>query len=410
MKKMRCSLWLLASFAMVLMVGNVKAQSIDIGALPASQFCAGDSITITFTAAGNFGHKNAFTLQLSDPSGGFQAGFRNIGSIIDSLSGLHSISTIIPSDIPSSMHYRFRMIAAVPYTAGPDNGSDLAIGSKPSIGFSANPSNPFVGDHIQFNLGSGFNLFTASWNFGSDATPPVAVGLGTQNVVYQSGGAKNITVTVTSSSGCSTTESFILQVLGCMPAIPKDAFVVNDGLMDGGGSSTYWVNPGVTFHSGGSCTIFAEPGSTITSGGSCTIYLKTGASYLASGSGSNIIIYADGASIPSGFSIAYKCASLDFDYKNAPPNAAHPLLVKGYLADSQIRLSPNPTTGVVSIQDAPSNDLNVTVLNLLGETVMELKSFHSTNFTLDLSKLVPGMYYIRISSANSVVTKMVVRE
>ena len=32
------------------------------------------------------------------------------------------------------------------------------------------------------------------------------------------------------------------------------------------------------------------------------------------------------------------------------------------------------------------------------------------DFTLDLSKLIPGIYYIRFSSANSVVTKKVVRE
>ena len=72
---------------------------------------------------------------------------------------------------------------------------------------------------------------------------------------------------------------------------------------------------------------------------------------------------------------------------------------------SSIMVFPNPTTGIVSVQTAPLNNLNVSAFNLLGETVMEQKNLHSPDFTLDLSKLVPGTYYIRFSSANSVVTK-----
>lgn len=416
MKKTNRFLTLIVLVTLLFIVGNTKAQTVSIGAIPASHFCAGDSILLNFTATGAFGHKNAFTLQLSDASGSFQNGFRNIGSLIDSLSGQHSISTVIPSDINSSSHYRFRMISAVPYTAGIDNGSDIGIDSKPTIGwFGANPSNPLSGDLVQLSIGSVFHdsiagVVNASWNFGSDAIPPDAVGSGTQSVVYQKGGDKTITVTVSTVAGCSSTGSFILHVLDCMPPIPKNAVVVNDGSMNGNGSSIYWVNPGVTFHSGGSCTIFAEPGSTITSGGSCTIYLKAGASYLASGSGSNVIIYADGASIPFGFSVAHKCAFLNFDYKDAPPNAAHPLSVQTDLASVPITLSPNPTKGIISVTGIPLNLVNLSIINILGETVMKLNNLRSSDFTLDLSKFARGIYYLRFSSANSVVTKMVVRE
>ena len=76
----------------------------------------------------------------------------------------------------------------------------------------------------------------------------------------------------------------------------------------------------------------------------------------------------------------------------------------------ELSLYPNPTTGIVSIQGAPSNDLNISVLNLLGETVMEQKNLQSLpDLTLDLSKLVPGTYYIRFSSANSMVTKKIIK-
>jgi len=77
---------------------------------------------------------------------------------------------------------------------------------------------------------------------------------------------------------------------------------------------------------------------------------------------------------------------------------------------SRIKVYPNPTTGIITVSEAPYNLLNVAVFNALGETVLELRNPHSPEFTLDLSKLIPGTYYIRFSSENSVVTKKVIRE
>lgn len=75
-----------------------------------------------------------------------------------------------------------------------------------------------------------------------------------------------------------------------------------------------------------------------------------------------------------------------------------------------ITLVPNPTNGVMNVEGATSNIVSMVVMNILGETVMELKNLHSPDFTLDLSNLVAGIYYVRFSSANSVVTKKVVRQ
>jgi N-acetylneuraminic acid mutarotase len=79
-------------------------------------------------------------------------------------------------------------------------------------------------------------------------------------------------------------------------------------------------------------------------------------------------------------------------------------------ASSVPRVFPNPSTGILNVQNAPTDELTVTIENILGNVVMAVNKLHSTNFSLDLSKLIPGTYYIRFSSANSVVTKMVVRE
>jgi hypothetical protein len=127
------------------------------------------------------------------------------------------------------------------------------------------------------------------------------------------------------------------------------------------------------------------------------------------------VIFGDGANIKAASNgtsdFTLNCPTLDFDYSNAPPNPAHPSAsVKNDLASVPFTLSPNPTGGMLSVQGLPLDDITVSIFNTLGETVMEQKNPPSSDLTLDLSKFVPGTYYIRFSSANSVVTKMVVRE
>ena len=127
---------------------------------------------------------------------------------------------------------------------------------------------------------------------------------------------------------------------------------------------------------------------------------------------SNSAIISDSATINArSTAFTLNCPTLDFDYSNAPPNPAHPSSsVKNDLTSVPISLFPNPTGGIVSVQGLPSDNITVSVFNTLGETVMVQKHPSAPDFTLDLSKLAPGTYYIRFASANSVVTKKVVRE
>lgn len=75
-----------------------------------------------------------------------------------------------------------------------------------------------------------------------------------------------------------------------------------------------------------------------------------------------------------------------------------------------LTISPNPTRGVVSIHGLPSTYRTISIINSLGETVMRLENPHLSDMTLDLSKLVPSTYYIRLSSENSVVTKKIIKQ
>ncbi|MFI5264945.1 MAG: T9SS type A sorting domain-containing protein, partial [Candidatus Kapaibacterium sp.] len=73
-------------------------------------------------------------------------------------------------------------------------------------------------------------------------------------------------------------------------------------------------------------------------------------------------------------------------------------------------LSPNPTTGIITVHNAPANILHVTVSSILGESIIELTHPNAPEFTLDLSKLPPGTYIARFSMANEVITRKILKE
>ena len=285
----------------------------------------------------------------------------------------------------------------------------------------------FCGEMDCLHTDPGYTIF---WDFGPDATPQTATtpyifdgvisASYSVEVTYSTLGDKTVTATTVSPGG-SSVGTTVLHIFDCSnPSIPHNAIVIkSDTTITVGAqepAKTYWVNSGVVFNlSGGGYdtifTIFAEPGSTISGAPPYSVlYMKHG-SVLTSSSILKSMVLGDGASInDSSLNFTLHCPTLDFDYTNAPPNPAHQLAGVVNASLPSITISPNPTRGIISIQGAPSNDLNISVLNILGETMMQLKNPHTSDFTLDLSKLIPGTYYIRFSSANSVVTKMVVRE
>ena len=279
--------------------------------------------------------------------------------------------------------------------------------------------------------------YTEFWDFGPGATPAkdttpgifdglISVHFPQVVVTYSTPGDKTFTLTLDSSGGSSNTGTYALHIFDCsVPSIPHDAIVINSDTTATlfstlEPSKTYWVNPGVvlnlytTYGHDSSITIFAEPGSTISGNlAYCRLFMKHGSAFTST-LGSNSVIFGDGANIKAASNgtsdFTLQCPTLDFDYSNAPPNAAQPSSsVKNDLSSVPMTLFPNPTGGMLSVQGLPSDNITVSVFNIIGETVMLQKNPPSPDFTLDLSKLVPGTYYIRFSSANSVVTKKIIK-
>lgn len=78
--------------------------------------------------------------------------------------------------------------------------------------------------------------------------------------------------------------------------------------------------------------------------------------------------------------------------------------------ESNISLLPNPTTGIITVHNTPANITKATVLNLLGERVLEIAHPNSSDFTLDLSKLPAGTYFARFMVGEEVITRKILKE
>ena len=69
-----------------------------------------------------------------------------------------------------------------------------------------------------------------------------------------------------------------------------------------------------------------------------------------------------------------------------------------------ITVFPNPTSGVVTISH-PENIHAVSLINILGETVIHLESVNQETMQLDLNHLNTGLYFVRVESALGTATK-----
>lgn len=97
------------------------------GINPANNFCAGQQISISFTATG-FNAANEFTAQLSDATGSFASPVV-LGTLNNNNGG--TIAATVPAGTVSGTGYRIRVVATIPGVTGGDNGTGLTINALP---------------------------------------------------------------------------------------------------------------------------------------------------------------------------------------------------------------------------------------------------------------------------------------
>ncbi len=169
----------------------------------------GDSVQVTFNAAGTFNTGNSYSLELSDSSGSFSTPVI-IGSLTSQLN-----SGNIPGFIPAgtvNAQYRLRISSSNPAVVGLDTTS-LLINPGIVLGASVlQPNCPEENASINLALSGGTGIFQYSWSSGQT----------TEDITNVEAG--NVDILVTDEVGCSTDSSF--QVFA-VPAFIISANITN---------------------------------------------------------------------------------------------------------------------------------------------------------------------------------------
>ena len=80
------------------------------------------------------------------------------------------------------------------------------------------------------------------------------------------------------------------------------------------------------------------------------------------------------------------------------------------LAGDSLSVYPNPSSSFVSLYAGTTPILGAKVLNVLGESVLALSNPHTSECSLDLSKLPSGTYFLEIQTAKGVLLRKVIRQ
>jgi len=76
---------------------------------------------------------------------------------------------------------------------------------------------------------------------------------------------------------------------------------------------------------------------------------------------------------------------------------------------SDIAIFPNPSSGIIAVTGLPENIIKIDVINMLGQTVLELSNTYSSTATLDLSNKPAGLYFAKFITTNSTQVKKIIR-
>lgn len=320
---------------------HVLGQSVAIESFSPAMLCVGRSMTIEYTANGNFIPGNAFIAQLSGPDGSFTQGFSNIGAATATGSGM--IEVTLPESMVTSDRYRLRVISSNPAVIGPDNGADLTLqnaepdfnvlshGLSNHVGFAI-----FVTDRpIEMQNVSAFTPNASyDWDFGEGAEPRTASGETPPPIEYNAAGAKTITLAITTSTGCLYTKSRTIRVFPMRLPIPHDAVIAQvEGVIPPPAGTDIskvpvWVCPGGSYdmpHPKFSESVAVESGGIVRIGSEYwgNVYLKSGATLevLPNSKVYPNVLLEEGASIIGKLNSSARLVHverIEFDYTDAP--------------------------------------------------------------------------------------------
>jgi hypothetical protein len=223
-------------------------------------------------------------------------------------------------------------------------------------------------------------------------TPPYSFvwsnGQSTQNATMLPPGC--YTVVVTDAVGCqSMATACITNLAG--PILYSNSNPVSTFSVVNGGFTPQWVCANQTLQTdGGIMKIYLESGATmITGGGIDTVYAKTGSTITMTG-GIHVIYHEPGVTLNmnGGIPTLYPCASLVFDYSQAPANGCAPVLT----CNLSVSLGVSNSIG-----GGNNGAISTTVSN---GTFPFTYAWSGGQTAANLSNLSPGAYSVIVTDAN----------
>ena len=79
---------------------------------------------------------------------------------------------------------------------------------------------------------------------------------------------------------------------------------------------------------------------------------------------------------------------------------------------SPVNIYPNPTKGfiIIDIDDDSENAYSIEVLNIIGQRVYSEKEIMNRNLVIDLSSYSTGIYFVKISKADQLFIKKIIKQ
>ncbi len=255
--------------------------------------------------------------------------------------------------------------------------SDLAIDdfsvydptvSAPTANYSISDTTGCVTTQFTFNDLSTGNASTYTWDFGTDATPATATGIGPHNVTYSSAGIKRTTLDVSNAGGIN--QKIFNVTVGESPVANYNHSVILN--------TAYFIDQSLNaprswswdFGDGNSSNL-SSPQNTYTLAGKYEVTLTT-----TNDCGTSV--YKDSIEITTGVSLSEA-------------------LLSG------ISLYPNPNNGEFNVElpTQLGGDLTLTVSELSGKLIREREANAGNQESLkfDISDLPDGVYLVTIKTA-----------
>jgi hypothetical protein len=346
-------------------------SSINTGSITGSPFCAGDPVSVSFTATGTANAGNTFTAQLSDSTGNF-TGAINIGTLSSTTPA--TINAAIPFNTLHGNHYRIRVVSSDPVVTGADNGSDITIGMNPAI---ISPSGTVSMCKGSSTVLSANADATISYQWLRNSAPIT----GATNQTFTATKAGRYSVKETTNAGCRDTS-----VSTTIKLLPRAVVTALGGL---------------EICQTGSVVLQANGGAGLTyqwKKNNVNIKGATSRKYTAATAGSYKVLVSQSPTCKKtspAVIVTDTCASLAMNAIDASTASIN--------ASEKLSLYPNPSSGtvIVTYHSANAERVFLKVFDITGKPVFnsDNEAMKGNNtYHLDLSPLSTGVYYLELSN------------